>query len=387
MRYLDEYRDPDRVQSLLRAIARETTRPWTIMEICGGQTHAIVRHGIDELLPKAITLVHGPGCPVCVTAEETVDQALTIAAQPGVIFCSFGDMLRVPSGQRDLLTLKASGADVRIVYSPLDAIQIAQRNPQSEVVFFAVGFETTAPATALAVLQARQLGLRNFSLLVAHVLVPPAMTAILSAEQRRIQGFLAAGHVCTVMGTDQYEPLVERYRVPIVITGFEPVDLLDGIYRCVRQLEAGAAAIDNSYARCVRPRGNPAARAWLDEVFTVVDRQWRGMGVITQSGWDLHESFSPFNAARRWNLAEGEAGEGPCPVAAIGKQPAAGECLSGLILQGLKKPLECPEFGRRCTPDEPLGATMVSAEGACAAYYRYRRGASSDVVQIEPAVS
>jgi hydrogenase expression/formation protein HypD len=312
-----------------------------------------------------------------VTAEETVEQTLAIAAQPGVIFCSFGDMLRVPSGRRDLLTLKASGADIRTVYSPIDAVHIAQRNPHRDVVFFAVGFETTAPATALAVLQARQLGLRNFSLLVSHVLVPPAMTAILSAEQCRIQGFLAAGHVCTVMGTGEYEPLVERYRVPIVITGFEPVDLLDGIYRCVRQLEAGVAAIDNSYTRCVRSGGNPAARAWLEEVFTIVDRNWRGIGVIANSGWGLRESFSDLDAGIRWQHVLDCASEVPCSAGTKREGQFGGECLSGLILQGLKKPLECPEFGRRCTPDEPLGATMVSAEGACAAYYRYRRGASA----------
>lgn len=366
MRYVDEFRDAERVKSLARAIRRETTRPWTIMEICGGQTHAIVRHGIDELLPEEITLVHGPGCPVCVTAEETLAQAFAIATRPNVLFCSFGDMLRVPSGRHDLLSLKATGANIRTVYSPLDAVRLAQHQPHTDVVFFAVGFETTAPATALAVLQAEQLGLKNFSVLGAHVLVPPAMRAILSAPECRIQGFLAAGHVCTVMGFDEYHELTRRFRVPLVITGFEPVDLLDGIHRCVRQLEAGTAAVDNSYSRCVQPEGNVAARAWLREVFTVVDRCWRGLGMIPASGWGLSERFHEFDALRRWP-----------DVVSVSEftrlATTAGDCWSGLILQGLRKPHECPEFGRRCTPDQPLGATMVSAEGACAAYYHYRR--------------
>lgn len=366
MRYVDEFRDAERVQSLARAIRRETTRPWTIMEICGGQTHAIVRHGIDQLLPAEITLVHGPGCPVCVTAEETLAQAFAIATRPNVLFCSFGDMLRVPSGRCDLLSLRAQGASIRTVYSPLDAVRLAQNHPQSEVVFFAVGFETTAPATALAVLQAEQLGLKNFSVLAAHVLVPPAMRAILQAPACRIQGFLAAGHVCTVMGFDEYHELARGFHVPLVVTGFEPVDLLDGIHRCVKQLEAGTAVVDNSYSRCVQPEGNVAARKWLHEVFTVVDRRWRGLGMIPASGWGLSERFRDFDALRRWPEVDASSDGADA-------ESAAGDCLSGLILQGLRKPHECPEFGRRCTPDQPLGATMVSAEGACAAYYQYRR--------------
>ncbi|MFM7844648.1 MAG: hydrogenase formation protein HypD [Planctomycetota bacterium] len=378
MRYVDEFRDAERVQSLARAISRETTRPWIIMEICGGQTHAIVRHGIDELLPEEITLVHGPGCPVCVTAEETLAQAFTIATRPNVLFCSFGDMLRVPSGRCDLLSLRAQGANIRTVYSPLDAVRLAQNNPQSEVVFFAVGFETTAPATALAVLQAEQLKLKNFSVLVAHVLVPPAMRAILQAPACRIQGFLAAGHVCTVMGFDEYHEMARCFQVPLVITGFEPVDLLDGIYRCVKQLEAGSAAVDNSYSRCVQPEGNLSAREWLQQVFTVVDRRWRGLGMIPASGWGLSERFREWDALQRWPDLDAEKHAETAEL-----EPAAGDCLSGLILQGLRKPHECPEFGLRCTPDQPLGATMVSAEGACAAYYHYRRTQPAPLSQNE----
>jgi hydrogenase expression/formation protein HypD len=360
VRFVDEYRDADTVRRIAAAIARVAQRPWTIMEVCGGQTHAIVRFGLDELLPETVTLVHGPGCPVCVTAVETLDKACAIAAQPGVIFCSYGDMLRVPGSTTDLQRVKAEGADVRIVYSPLDALRLARAHPDRQVVFLAVGFETTAPAHAMAVHQARGQGLKNFSLLVSHVLVPPAIEAILSAPGCCVQGFLAAGHVCAVMGVAEYEPLARRYRVPIVVTGFEPVDLLEGIHRCVLQLEQGRAEVENAYPRAVRPEGNPAARALLQEVFRVVDRKWRGIGEIPASGLGLAAAYEAFDAERRFD------------VGAISAQESS-ECESGLILQGRKKPHECAAFGTRCTPEHPLGATMVSAEGACAAYYRYGR--------------
>ncbi len=359
MKYIDEYRDCAAVQRLVAAVRRTVTRPWTLMEVCGGQTHAIVKFGLDELLPPEITLVHGPGCPVCVTPVAMIDQAIALAQRPEVTFCSFGDMLRVPGSQRDLLSVKADGGDVRIVYSPLDALQLARERSDREVVFFAVGFETTAPANAMAVYQAAQVQLPNFSLLVSHVLVPPAMEAILAAPHNRVQGFLAAGHVCTVMGMDMYRPLAAKYRVPIVVTGFEPVDILDGIYHCVRQLEAGRAEVENQYARAVRSSGNVRARALIEEVFEVRPRHWRGIGDIPESGLGLREPYRAFDAATRFDLeAEGE--------------EDAGECMSGLVLQGLKKPHECPAFATRCTPEHPLGATMVSSEGACAAYYRYR---------------
>jgi hydrogenase expression/formation protein HypD len=360
MKYVDEYRDAARAEECARAIGQVVTRPWTLMEICGGQTHAIVKFGIDELLPPAITLVHGPGCPVCVTPLELIDKAIAIASRPEVTFCSFGDMLRVPGSQQDLLSVKAAGGDVRIVYSPLDAVKLARARPDRQVVFFAVGFETTAPANALAVFQARAEGLKNFSLLVSHVLVPPAMEAILGAPANRVQGFLAAGHVCMVMGFADYEPLAARYRVPMVVTGFEPLDLLRGIHRCLSQLETGRATVENAYGRTVRRDGNPAARALLQRVFRVVDRKWRGVGLIPQSGWGLREDFAAYDAEHRFGVADYVAEE-------------SAECLSGLVLQGVKKPPECPAFGTRCTPDHPLGATMVSNEGACAAYYRYRR--------------
>jgi hydrogenase expression/formation protein HypD len=360
MKFVDEYRDARAVAELARAIARRVTRPWTLMEVCGGQTHAIVRFGLDELLPAGVTLVHGPGCPVCVTPVELIDKALTLAARPEVTFCSFGDMLRVPGTRQDLLSVKAAGGDVRIVYSPLDAVKLARVLPDRQVVFFAVGFETTAPANALAVLQARQLGLTNFSLLVSHVRVPPALEAILTAPGNRVQGFLAAGHVCTVMGCAEYHPLAARYRVPIVVTGFEPVDVLRGVCQCLEQLEAGRAEVENAYGRAVREHGNPAARALVDEVFEVVDRAWRGLGRIPRSGWGLRDKFAAFDAERRFGLTGGAVEEST-------------ECRSGLVLQGALKPPECPAFGTRCTPEHPLGATMVSSEGACAAYYRYRR--------------
>ncbi len=360
MKFVDEYRDAQGVAELARAIARRVTRPWTLMEVCGGQTHAIVRFGLDELLPPGVTLVHGPGCPVCVTPVELIDKALTLAARPEITFCSFGDMLRVPGSRQDLLAVKAAGGDVRLVYSPLDAVKLARALPDRQVVFFAVGFETTAPANALAVLQARQLGLTNFSLLVSHVRVPPALEAILTAPGNRVQGFLAAGHVCTVMGCAEYHPLAARYRVPIVVTGFEPLDVLRGVLQCLEQLEAGRAEVENAYGRAVREHGNPSARALVDEVFEVVDRAWRGLGRIPRSGWGLREKFAAFDAERRFGLSGSTVEEST-------------ECRSGLVLQGALKPPECPAFGTRCTPEHPLGATMVSSEGACAAYYRYRR--------------
>ncbi len=360
MKFIDEYRDAEAARKLAHAIARAVTRPWTLMEVCGGQTHAIVRFGIDELLPREINLVHGPGCPVCVTPLELVDKAIQIASRPGVIFCSFGDMLRVPGSDRDLLSVKAGGGDVRIVYSPLDAVQIARENPERQVVFFAVGFETTAPANAMAVFQAHREGLPNFSILVSHVLVPPAMEAILSSPLNRVNGFLAAGHVCAIMGTAEYGPIAEKYHVPIVVTGFEPLDILQGVLMCVEQLEQGRAEVENPYARAVRPEGNPPAQNLIREVFRVIPRKWRGIGEIPQSGFGLAEKYAAFDAGQRFGVADYQAAE-------------SGECISGLVLQGVKKPHECPAFGTRCTPERPLGATMVSNEGACAAYYRYRR--------------
>ncbi len=359
MKYVDEYRDPQGVARLAEAIGRTVTRPWTVMEVCGGQTHAIVRFGLDELVPPTLTLVHGPGCPVCVTPVETLDRAMVIAARPEVIFCTYGDMLRVPGSVRDLQRVKADGGDVRIVYSPLDAVRLARENPEREVVFLAVGFETTAPAHAMAVELARRQGLRNFSLLVSHVRVPPAMDAILSEPECRVQGFLAAGHVCTVMGYEEYEPLATRHRVPIVVTGFEPIDILEGLLACVGQLESGRAEVENAYARAVRREGNLAALAQVRQVFAVVPRKWRGMGEIPESGLGLCEAYAEFDAARRFDVETVVADEPP-------------ECQSGLVLQGRVKPQECPAFGTRCTPEQPLGATMVSTEGACAAYFRYR---------------
>lgn len=359
MKFLDEYRDADAAQHYARAIVRMVTRPATIMEICGGQTHAIMRYGLPELLPPEVTLVHGPGCPVCVTPLELVDKAVEVAARPEVIFCSFGDMLRVPGSQGDLLSVKARGGDVRIVYSPIDALKLARAHPDKQVVFFAVGFETTAPANAMAAVQARQQGLRNFSMLVSHVLVPPAMHAILSSPHNRVQGFLAAGHVCAVMGYVEYEPIAQQYQVPIVVTGFEPLDLLQGIYRCLKQLEEGRVEVENAYPRFVRREGNLPAQATMRDVFRVIDRKWRGIGAIPQSGLGLKEQYAEFDAEQRFGVAH---------VAV--EEPS--ECLSGLILQGVKKPFDCPVFGTRCTPETPMGATMVSSEGACAAYYRYR---------------
>jgi hydrogenase expression/formation protein HypD len=360
VKFVDEYRDADSARSLARELARITTGSWTLMEVCGGQTHAIVRFGLDELLPAGVTLVHGPGCPVCVTPVAMIDRALALAARPDVILCSFGDMLRVPGSAKDLLTVKAEGGDVRILYSPLDALEVARREPSREVVFFGVGFETTAPATAMAVHQARQEGLRNFSLLVSHVLVPPAMRAILGSPGNRVQGFLAAGHVCSVMGYEEYLPIAEKYRVPIVVTGFEPVDILQGVLMCVRQLEQGRAEVENQYARVVRREGNRPAQELIREVFQVVPRAWRGVGEIAESGLGLSDAYAAHDASRRFGLDAIEAAESP-------------DCRAGEVLTGRLRPTECPEFGRRCTPEHPLGAPMVSSEGACAAYHRYRR--------------
>ncbi|NWG22242.1 MAG: hydrogenase formation protein HypD [Chloroflexi bacterium] len=360
MKYLDEYRDPELAQRLFAEIRRITTRPWAIMEVCGGQTHSIIRNGIDQLLPDTIELIHGPGCPVCVTPLEIIDKALAIAARPGVIFCSFGDMLRVPGSAKDLFRVRSEGGDVRIVYSPLDAIRLAQQHPDREVVFFGIGFETTAPANAMAVVQAHRLGLTNFSMLVSHVLVPPAIAAIMESPTNRVQAFLAAGHVCSVMGTWQYGPLVERYRVPIVVTGFEPLDVLEGIRRTVSQLEAGRAELDNAYERAVRPEGNVAAQRILSEVFDVTDRAWRGIGVIPQSGWRLRAAYRAYDAEERFAVGDIQTRESAL-------------CRSGEVLRGMLKPNQCPAFGKECTPRTPLGATMVSSEGACAAYYQYGR--------------
>jgi hydrogenase expression/formation protein HypD len=369
VKFVEEYRDPVAAQQFAEAIARKVTRPWTLMEICGGQTHSIVKYGIDELLPKEVTLVHGPGCPVCVTPLELIDKALQIAAQPNVIFTSFGDMLRVPGSAGDLFTVKAAGGDVRIVYSPSDAVQIAVQNPRKQVVFFAVGFETTAPANAMSVYQAKQMSLSNYSILVSHVLVPPAMAAILGSRDNRVQGFLAAGHVCTVMGFEEYEPLAKRYKVPIVATGFEPLDLLQGIYMCVSQLEEGRHEVENQYARAVKREGNRKAQELVAKVFQVVHRKWRGIGEIPQSGLGLVPEFADFDAETRFGVSGYTADEDP-------------ECISGLVMQGAKKPADCSAYGRRCTPDHPLGAPMVSSEGACAAYYRYRRFREPELTEV-----
>ncbi|MCB4757046.1 MAG: hydrogenase formation protein HypD [Elusimicrobia bacterium] len=359
MKYLDEYRNAADVQKVAGEIKRIVTRPWVLMEICGGQTHAIIKFGIDELLPEEINLVHGPGCPVCVTPVELIDKAIEIASRPGVIFCSFGDMLRVPGRSNDLLRVKASGGDVRVVYSPMDALKLAGESPDKQVVFFAVGFETTAPANAMAVIQAKEKGLRNFSILVSHVLVPPAMEAILSSPNNKVQGFLAAGHVCTVMGFEEYGPLAKKYRVPIVVTGFEPLDIIQGIWMCVKQLEEGRYEVENQYTRSVRQEGNRPAQDAIKKVFCVVERKWRGIGDIPQSGLGLREEFSTFDAERRFALQSLSVEE-------------SSECLAGEVLIGMRKPNECPAFGVRCTPEQPLGAPMVSSEGACAAYFRYR---------------
>ena len=360
MKFVDEYRNEDDAQRMLRVIARTVTRPWVVMEICGGQTHTLLRSGIDQMLPDKVTLVHGPGCPVCVTPLEMIDRAIAIARRPGPSFASFGDMMRVPGSTLDLLSVKARGGDVRMVYSPLDAVKLAAANPEREVVFFAVGFETTAPANAMAVAEASRRSLRNFSILSSRVLVPPAMEAILSSPANRVQGFLAAGHVCTVMGYREYEPIAERHRIPVVVTGFEPLDLLHGLQLALAALEEGRHGVENQYSRSVTREGNLAAQKVLSDVFEVCDRPWRGIGVIPRSGYRLTERYAAFDAERKFDVGSITA-----------EEPAV--CIAGQIMQGLKKPGECPAFGKECTPERPLGAPMVSSEGACSAYYQYHR--------------
>jgi hydrogenase expression/formation protein HypD len=358
MKYLSEYRDPELVSEYLGEIHRITTRPWTLMEICGGQTHSLVKNGILEMLPEQITMVHGPGCPVCVTSVGVIDEAVYLAERPGTILCSFGDMLRVPGSRKSLLEAKAGGADIRILYSPLEAVLLARDHPDKEVVFFAVGFETTAPANALSVVQADKLGVKNFSILASHVLVPPAMEAILSDPENKIDAFLAAGHVCTIMGMEEYYPVVEKYRIPIVVTGFEPVDLLQGILMAVRQLERGEYLLENQYSRTVLREGNRMAQDTIHAVFEVSDRVWRGIGPIPQSGYEVNSRYAAYNARLKFQIN--------LPLAEENR-----ECISGEIMKGLKKPRQCPNFGTKCRPEHPLGAPMVSSEGACAAYYHY----------------
>jgi hydrogenase expression/formation protein HypD len=358
MKYIDEFRDPELARKSILELNRITTQPWVLMEICGGQTHSIKRYGIDQLLPEQIELVHGPGCPVCVTPLEQIDKALAIASRPEVIFTSYGDMLRVPGSDQDLFSIRAAGGDVRVVYSPLDALKIAQENPDKQVVFFAIGFETTAPANAMAVAQAKRLGITNYSVLVSHVRVPPAMGVILGSPSNRVQGFLAAGHVCAVMGYWEYAPISEQYQVPIVVTGFEPLDILQGILTTVRLLEKGEIKADNAYPRAVTLEGNKGAQQIINQVFVECDRKWRGIGTIPNSGWCLAPEYADFDAENRFDVSTITPEESPL-------------CIAGQILQGLKKPPQCSAFGTQCTPEKPLGATMVSSEGACAAYYRY----------------
>lgn len=358
MKYLSEYRDAEVVGQYIDEIHRTATRPWTIMEVCGGQTHSLVKNGLLQLLPDNVRMVHGPGCPVCVTPLYQIDKAVYLAEEHGVILCSYGDMLRVPGSRHSLLESKAAGADVRILYSPLEAVKIAQENPGKEVVFFAVGFETTAPANALSVLHAQRAGITNYSILTSHVLVPPAIEAVMNDEDSHIQGFLAAGHVCAIMGVDEYYPLAEHYKIPVVVTGFEPVDLMQGILMVVRQLEKGEYKLENQYSRVVPPDGNPEARKILERVFEVGDREWRGIGNIPMSGYELRAEFSAFDANKKFNVN-------------IEKVSESAECIAGQVLKGIKKPHECPQFGKKCTPQSPLGAPMVSSEGACAAYYHF----------------
>jgi hydrogenase expression/formation protein HypD len=372
MKFLDEYRDQKLAEKLVQEIQRTVTRPWVLMEVCGGQTHSIVKYGLDRLLPHEVELVHGPGCPVCVTSLEMIDKALAIAAKPGVIFCSFGDMLRVPGSEVDLLILKSRGADVRVVYSPFNCLKIARTNPDKKVVFFAIGFETTAPANAMSVWQAKRQGIKNFSILVSHVLVPPSIASILQSPLNRVQAFLGPGHVCTVMGYREYEPIAARFQVPIVITGFEPLDLLEGTLMALRQLEHGRAEVENQYSRVVKRKGNRAAVDLVNKVFEVCDRKWRGVGSIPKSGYKLRWEFHDHDAERLFDVKEIDT-----------KEPES--CISGLVLRGVKKPHDCPAFGKQCTPEHPLGATMVSAEGACAAYYTYGRHLQSQRRQT-PAV-
>jgi hydrogenase expression/formation protein HypD len=360
MKYIDEYRNEEVAGKLVKELRRVVTKPWVLMEVCGGQTHTIVKYGIDHLLPEEVELVHGPGCPVCVTSLEMIDKAHAIAQRPDVIFCSFGDMLRVPGSKVDLLVLKSRGADVRVVYSPIDSLKIARANPNKKVVFFAIGFETTAPGNAMAVWQAQKQGITNFSVLVSHVLVPPAMASILQSPLNRVNGFLGPGHVCTVMGYEEYESIAARYRVPIVITGFEPLDILEGVLMTVRQLEAGTAEVENEYPRVVKREGNRVAQDLVNSVFEVCDRKWRGVGSIPKSGYRLRYEFRYHDAERLFEVDEIDTEE-------------SSVCISGLVLKGVKKPHDCPAFGNECTPNRPLGATMVSAEGACAAYYAYGR--------------
>ena len=358
MKFITEYRDADVVARYMEEIHRTATRPWTIMEVCGGQTHSLVKNGLLQLLPDTVRMVHGPGCPVCVTPLYQIDKAVYLAEEKGVILCSYGDMLRVPGSKRSLLEAKAAGADVRILYSPLEAVKIAQENPGKEVVFFAVGFETTAPANALSVIHAVRAGVSNYSILTSHVLVPPAMEAVMDDEESSIDGFLAAGHVCTIMGIGEYYPLAERYRIPLVVTGFEPVDLVQGILMVVRQLEKGTHQLENQYSRVVRPEGNPEARKMIGQVFEIADREWRGIGNIPMSGYELRPEFSAYDANKKFAVN-------------IEKVPESAECIAGLVLKGIKKPHECPQFGKKCKPQSPLGAPMVSSEGACAAYYHF----------------
>lgn len=370
MRYLSEYRDPAIARALIDRIKRSASRPWTLMEVCGGQTHTIVRQGLDELLEGTVEMIHGPGCPVCVTPLEQIDKALILAARPDVIFTSFGDMLRVPGSECDLQQVRARGGAVRIVYSPLDALDLARRNPDKEVVFFAVGFETTAPANAMAVWRARELGVRNFSVLVSHVTVPPAISAIMAAPDNRVQGFLAAGHVCAIMGWSEYEPLAERFRVPIVVTGFEPTDILEGMLMAVEQLESGRHTVENQYVRAVRREGTVLARERVESVFELTNRNWRGIGEIPMSGLRLREEFVAYDAERKFGLS-----------GLVVNEPA--ECRAGDVLIGRLKPPRCAAFGTRCTPEHPLGALMVSSEGACAAYYniaKHRGGARQEAL-------
>ncbi|MFY0608798.1 MAG: hydrogenase formation protein HypD [Candidatus Atelocyanobacterium thalassa] len=362
MRFVDEYRDSKLVKIFTKNIVKNVSQPWTIMEICGGQTHSIFKYGIDQLLPPEITLIHGPGCPVCVTSIELIDYALIIANLPNVIFCSFGDMLRVPGTSKDLLMVKASGGDVRIVYSPLDSLKIAQENPDKQIVFFAVGFETTAPATAMAVYQAKHQNIKNFSLLVSHVLVPPAMKMLLSSPNCTVQGFLAAGHVCTITGYEDYQAISNKHKIPIIVTGFEPLDILKGIYQCVLQLESGKFECKNQYFRSVKIEGNILAKQLVQEIFTTVSRCWRGIGEISESGLSLRPEYQFYDALNRFKISKDKTVQSAYPEV----------CISGDIMQGQKKPYDCPAFGNVCTPESPLGAPMVSSEGTCAAYYRYR---------------
>jgi hydrogenase expression/formation protein HypD len=381
MKYIDEYRDADLTRKLLADLQKSITRNWTLMEVCGGQTHSIIKSGLDQMLPPEIELVHGPGCPVCVTPLEQVDKAIALASLPEVIFTSYGDMLRVPGSKQDLFAVKAQGGDVRIVYSPLDALKIAKDNPGKTVLFFAIGFETTAPANAMAVLQAKAQRLENFAVLVSHVTVPAAISALMDSSRAetgttspdvKVDGFLAAGHVCTVMGYWEYEPLVEKYKIPIVVTGFEPVDMLHGILKCVKQLEAGTHTVENAYERSVSREGNKPAQAVIKQVFEMTDRAWRGIGVIPMSGYRLRPEFAAFDAELRFPQVQAiETKESPL-------------CISGLVLQGRKKPSECTAFGKECTPQTPLGATMVSSEGACAAYYRYGRYSKDIAINAKP---